>query len=71
MSRSVMRPISTVARETLISPHNDLLVFWWRPAHDGQVVDVTAKTPSRPRRGDDALGQSADPSATRLDERIH
>src|SRR5438128_301468 len=33
MSRSVMRPISTVTAETLISPHNELLVFWWRPAH--------------------------------------
>src|SRR6478609_9636116 len=42
MSRSLMRPISTVTEETLISPHNELLVFWWRPAHDGQVVDVTA-----------------------------
>jgi M6 family metalloprotease-like protein len=25
-------------------PHNELLVFWWSPAHDWQVVDVTAKT---------------------------
>ena len=24
--------------------NNELLVFWWSPAHDWQVVDVTAKT---------------------------
>src|SRR5262245_32981567 len=24
--------------------HNELLVFWWSPAHDWQVVDVTQKT---------------------------
>ena len=25
-------------------PNNELLAFWWSPAHDWQVVDVTAKT---------------------------
>lgn len=25
-------------------PHNELLVFWWSPAHDWQVLDITEKT---------------------------
>jgi hypothetical protein len=29
------------------SPENELLVFWWSPQHDWQVVNVSAKRASR------------------------
>ena len=34
----------TVEHLAARGPNNELLVFWWSPAHDWQVVDVTAKT---------------------------
>jgi M6 family metalloprotease-like protein len=34
----------TVEHLAARGPANELLVFWWSPAHDWQVVDVTAKT---------------------------